>query len=94
MPSLTTTLNDFDRKLAAIRHTYPAWNVRRRAGGTWIAVRITPPTQVQLEAGLQHFVARDSLDDLIEALGDQLLIAQIGITADPRAALRTSPGTS
>ncbi|MEO3875481.1 hypothetical protein ABGB18_42440 [Nonomuraea sp. B12E4] len=68
-------LREFDRRLAIIHHTYPAWSVRRRPNNTWIAVRAAELTPAQIEAGAQHFIVRRSLDELVEAMGDELIRA-------------------
>lgn len=67
--------SEFDRRLTAIQHTYPAWNIRRRPNNMWIATRTTPPTPAQTAAGLHHHIVQPGLDALTAVLSEQLLIA-------------------
>lgn len=76
-PSPAHARSDLDRKLSAIHHTYPAWSIRQRTDHTWVAIHSTTPTPARLRAGMQHFIVHRSLDDLVTALSQQLLIAQL-----------------
>lgn len=73
--SQAQAMKRYERKLAFLEHTFPAWSIRRRPD-SWIAVRVCPPSPAQLKAGLLTFIKRPTLDALVAALSQQLLIAQ------------------
>ncbi|GAA2840818.1 hypothetical protein [Nonomuraea rubra] len=75
-PPTTIEMRDFERRLHIVEHTYPAWSIRRRARD-WIALRITQTPAEQTTAGVRHFIIEPSLDALVAALDEQLLITQV-----------------
>jgi hypothetical protein len=86
--TMIEAMRDFEQKLHILEHTYPAWSIRRRPG-SWIAVRVTHPTQQQSEVGARHFLVEPTLDSLVRAMDDQLHLDQepeAVIEATPRAA--------
>lgn len=65
-----------ERLLAVLEQTYPAYDSRRRASGMWSAVRVTPPSLAQVEAGLHRYIVQPSGEALAAVLARQLEISQ------------------
>lgn len=65
-----------ERLFTALEQTYPAYDIRRRVSGMWSAVRVTPPSAVQVEARLHRYIVQPSGEALAAVLARQLEISQ------------------
>ncbi|MBP2704351.1 hypothetical protein JOL79_11060 [Microbispora sp. RL4-1S] len=67
---------DVERLLfTLLEHDYPAWRITRFERG-YTAARLQPPTEQQKAEGIVGAITHHSIQQLREALGDQLLIEQ------------------
>lgn len=63
------------REWTALEQTYPGWHIREQSTGMWSAVRATPPTRRQADAGLHRYIVQPGTQALAAILAQQLDIA-------------------